>query len=89
MFRKRKAVAAIVIQNALKTEKKTKKLRAKIDDQVFSARTLAKALMQLFPVCKWPSKNILQRLQKRCRSVFLRRVNGFLQDFGKLSSILK
>ena len=32
-------------------------LRAEIDDQVFSARTLAEALMQLFSVCKWPSKN--------------------------------
>ena len=53
-------------------------LRAEIDDQFFSARTLAEALMQLFSVCKWPSKNILQRLQKRCRRVFLRRVNGFL-----------
>ena len=41
--------------------------------------------MQLFSVCKWPSKNILQRLQKRCRRVFLRLVNGFLQDFAKLS----
>ena len=64
-------------------------LRVEIDDQVFSARTLAEALMQLFSVCKWPSKNIVQRLQKRRRTVFLRRVNGFLQDFGKISTTLK
>ena len=39
-------------------------VRAEINDQVFSARTFAEALMQLFSVCKWPSKNIVQRLQK-------------------------
>ena len=64
-------------------------IRAEIDDQIFSARTLAEALMQLFSVCKWPSKNSVQRLQKRYRRVFLRRVNGFLRDFGKLSATLK
>ena len=45
--------------------------------------------MQLFSVCKWPSKNTVQRLQKRCRRVFLQRVNGFLRDFGKLSATFK
>ena len=64
-------------------------LMAEINNQVFSARTLAEALMQLFSVCKWSSKNTVQRLKKRCRRVFLRRVNGFLQDFGKLSATLK
>ena len=44
-------------------------VRAEIDDQVFSARTLAEALMQLHFVCKWPSKNTVQRLQKRCRRI--------------------
>ena len=63
-------------------------LKAEIDDLVFSARTLAEAVMQLFSVCKWPSKNAVQRLQKRCRRVFLRRVNGFLRDFRKLSATL-
>ena len=39
-------------------------VRAEIDDQVFSARTLAEALMQLFSECKWLCKNTVQRLQK-------------------------
>ena len=64
-------------------------LRAEIDDQVFSARTLAEAFDATFFVCKRPGKNIVQQLQKRCRRVFLRRVKGFLRDFGKLSATLK
>ena len=63
-------------------------LKAETDDQVFFARTLAEALMQLFSVCKWPTKIIMQRLQKRCRRVIMRRGNGFLLDFRKLSAKL-
>ena len=55
----------------------------------FFARTLEETLKQLFSLCKCPNKNIVQQLQKRCERVFLRRVNDFLQDFGKLSAILK
>ena len=43
------------------------KLRSEISNQVFSARTLAEALMQLFSVCKWSSKNTLQRVQKQVK----------------------
>ena len=71
-----------------------------MDDQVFSARALAEAFMQLFLCvnglarllsndCRNVAEGLQQRLQKRCRRVFLQRVNGFLQDFGKLSAILK
>ena len=62
---------------------------AELDDQVFFARTHAEALMQIFSVRKWSRKNIVHQLQKHCRTVFLRRVNCFLLDFGKLSAILK
>ena len=64
-------------------------VRAEIDDQVSSARTLAEGFMQLFPRVN----GLARILCNTCRNVtelFSFDVqNGFLQDFRKLFSILK
>ena len=63
-------------------------LRVEIDDQFFSARTLAGALMQLFSVCKWPSKNIVHDCRNAAERFFAP-CQWLPARFRKLSALLK
>ena len=64
-------------------------VRAEIEDQVSSARTLAEALMQLF-LCVNGLVRILPNTCRYVTEMFSCEVqSGFLRNFRKLSLILK